>query len=75
VVLNFLTDAEEDVFPMIPGGKTIHEMVLDSSGKAVPVGGHSNGNGNGSPSVNGVPVDLGYNTEWNDDLEAGKIKA
>jgi hypothetical protein len=33
--LNFLTDAEADVFPMIPGGKTIHDMVLDSSHKPV----------------------------------------
>ncbi len=71
VLLNFLTDTEEDVFPMIPGGKTIHEMVLDSSGKAVPVPA-TNGNGH---SVNGVPVDLGYDPEWDADIEAGKIKA
>jgi acetolactate synthase-1/2/3 large subunit len=43
VVLNFMTDAEEDVFPMIPGGKTIHDMVLDSSHKAVPIPGNGNG--------------------------------
>lgn len=70
VILNFLTDSEEDVFPMIPGGKTIHDMVLNSSGQAVPVGGHGNAtNGNGANAG-----DLQYVPEWNDDLESGKQK-
>jgi acetolactate synthase-1/2/3 large subunit len=68
VVMNFLTDSEEDVFPMIPGGKTIHDMVLNSSGQPVPVGGNGT-NGNGAAAV-----DLQYVPEWNDDLESGKQK-
>jgi acetolactate synthase-1/2/3 large subunit len=73
VVLNFMTDAEEDVYPMIPGGKTIHDMVLDESG---PVGvPDADGrvmlpNGNGSQSAVEVP----YVSEWTDDIEAGKKK-
>jgi acetolactate synthase-1/2/3 large subunit len=70
VILNFLTDAEADVFPMIPGGKTIHDMVLDSSHKPVPVGGNGNGNGSANGSDNG----LQYVPEWNDDLKAGEQK-
>ena len=73
VVMNFLTDTEEDVFPMIPGGKTIHDMVLDSSGKAVPVGGI----GTNGTALNGAAQTAtagGYVSEWNDDLEAGKQK-
>jgi acetolactate synthase-1/2/3 large subunit len=71
VVLNFMTDAEEDVFPMIPGGKTIHDMVLDSSHKAVPVP----GNGNGLNGALETATANEYTSEWNDDLESGKIKA
>ena len=67
VLLNFLTDNEEDVFPMIPGGKTIHDMVLNSSHKAVPVPG-ANGNGNG------IVPEMEIGAEWTDDLEAGKIR-
>lgn len=62
VLLNFMTDAEEDVFPMIPGGKTIHDMVLDKSHQAVPVGGNAPEGG------------LQYVSEWADDLESGKRK-
>jgi acetolactate synthase-1/2/3 large subunit len=72
VVLNFLTDKEEDVFPMIPGGKTIHDMVLDKSHKTVAL-----------PGINGAEVleDVvetatasEYASEWTDDLQAGKIR-
>ena len=63
VLLNFLTDSEEDVFPMIPGGKTIHDMVLNSSHQAVPV-----------PGTDEV-MDLSNTSEWTDDIEAGKIRA
>ncbi len=63
VLLNFMTDNEEDVFPMIPGGKTIHDMVLNSSHKAVPVPGTDE------------TMDLSNTSEWTDDIEAGKIKA
>ena len=63
VLLNFMTDGEEDVFPMIPGGKTIHDMVLNSSHKAVPVPGTDE------------TMDLSNTSEWTDDIEAGKIKA
>ena len=46
VVMNFMTDTEEDVYPMIPGGKTIHDLKLSGDGKAVPIGGfRRNGNG------------------------------
>lgn len=62
VLLNFMTDAEEDVFPMIPGGKTVHDMVLDKSHQAVPVGGQAEEGG------------LQYVSEWTDDLESGKRK-
>ncbi len=71
VVLNFLTDTEEDVYPMIPGGKTVHDLVMDGSGKTVPVGGH------GSAEVNGAletATASDYGGEWTDDLAAGKIK-
>jgi hypothetical protein len=75
VVLNFLTDAEEDVFPMIPGGKSVHDLVLDASGKAVPVGGHGT-NGNGQQLVGAVETATSgeYVEQWNDDLESGKLK-
>ena len=77
-MLNFLTDAEEDVFPMIPGGKTIHDMVLDATHKPVPVGGHANGNGaNGNGGLNGAQQTATageYVSEWNDDIESGKQK-
>ncbi|MEO6908548.1 MAG: biosynthetic-type acetolactate synthase large subunit, partial [Abditibacteriaceae bacterium] len=62
VLLNFITDAEEDVFPMIPGGKTIHDMVLDKSAQKVPVGGHA------------IEGGLQYVSEWTDDLKSGKRK-
>ena len=63
VLLNFMTDNEEDVFPMIPGGKTIHDMVLNSSHQAVPVPGTDE------------TIDLSNTSEWTDDIEAGKIRA
>ena len=28
VFMNFITDQEENVFPMVPGGKGITEMIL-----------------------------------------------
>ncbi len=74
VVLNFLTDKEEDVFPMIPGGKTIHDLVLDGSGRKVPVGGFSasvNADLNGAQETAGASE---YATEWTDDLNSGKVK-
>jgi acetolactate synthase-1/2/3 large subunit len=70
VVLNFLTDAEADVYPMIPGGKTIHDMVLDESGPvAVP-------DAAGRVLVNGnaPQTDTSYVSEWTDDLAAGERK-
>ena len=69
VVLNFLTDKEEDVFPMIPGGQTIHDMVLDKSHQKVAV-----------PTREGLSeaVETALagkdNEAWCDDIEAGKIK-
>jgi acetolactate synthase-1/2/3 large subunit len=74
VVLNFLTDKEEDVFPMIPGGKTVHDLVLDGSGTKVPVGGFS---ANVNLDLNGAQETAGaneYATEWTDDLNSGKVK-
>ena len=78
VVLNFLTDAEEDVFPMIPGGKTVHDLILDSSGKPIPVGGlPANGiNGRDKEASEALETATagGYVDEWNDDLRAGQLK-
>jgi acetolactate synthase-1/2/3 large subunit len=78
VILNFMTDPEADVYPMIPGGKTIHDMVLDESGPVpvpdaegrvlLPNG--KNGNGQAAKEVE----DAAYVSEWNDDLAAGKRK-
>jgi acetolactate synthase I/II/III large subunit len=75
VVLNFLTDKEEDVFPMIPGGKTIHDLVMDASGVKVPVGGHPKNGQNGKLEEALETATAGeYASEWNDDLQSGKIK-
>ncbi len=78
VVLNFLTDAEEDVFPMIPGGKTIHDLIMDSSGKAIPVGGMQVNGINGRDKEASEALETAtageYVDEWNDDLRAGQIK-
>jgi acetolactate synthase-1/2/3 large subunit len=75
VVLNFLTDAEEDVFPMIPGGKSVHELVLDGSGQAVPVGGRQTyGDGRQLAGAAETATSGEYVDEWNDDLESGKLK-
>ncbi|MBV9864084.1 MAG: biosynthetic-type acetolactate synthase large subunit [Abitibacteriaceae bacterium] len=71
VLLNFMTDAEEDVFPMIPGGKTVHDMVLDSSNKAVPIPGS---NGNGLDGATATATASTYTSEWTDDINAGKKK-
>jgi acetolactate synthase-1/2/3 large subunit len=81
VILNFLTDPEADVYPMIPGGKTIHDMVLDESGP-VPVPGPDgmiNINGrNGANAANGAngseAADASDAQGWIDDIEAGKQK-
>jgi acetolactate synthase-1/2/3 large subunit len=71
VLLNFMTDPEEDVFPMIPGGKTIHDMMLNHSGTvSVP-----DAEGNVAVALNGTaPQGASYVSEWTDDLEAGKQK-
>jgi acetolactate synthase-1/2/3 large subunit len=87
VILNFMTDQEADVYPMIPGGKTIHDMVLDESGpvKVPNAEGHvfvnaANGqefNGNGStPSAEEIAEveEATYVSEWTDDLKAGQRK-
>ncbi len=78
VVLNFLTDAEEDVFPMIPGGKTIHDLIMDSSGKPIPVGGIQVNGINGRDKEASEALETAtageYVDEWNDDLRAGQIK-
>jgi acetolactate synthase-1/2/3 large subunit len=85
VVLNFLTDTEEDVFPMIPGGTSIHDMMLDHSGAvAVPDAqgnirrpqNGSNGTSNGKISTEEIaPASEGtYVSEWTDDLKAGQQK-
>ena len=73
VVLNFMTDTEQDVYPMIPGGKTIHEMVLDESG---PVGVPDADGSVTLPNGNGqqTEVEVPYVSEWTDDLQAGKRK-
>ena len=69
VVLNFMTDPEEDVFPMIPGGKTIHDMVLDHSGP-VSVPTVDGSNGIAAKAAESAP----YVPEWTDDINAGKQK-
>jgi acetolactate synthase-1/2/3 large subunit len=83
VLLNFLTDAEADVYPMIPGGKTIHDMVLDESGpvKVPDSDGRVfvNGNADGAGSTPGTEEvaavgDATYVSEWTDDLKAGERK-
>ena len=77
VVLNFLTDKEEDVFPMIPGGKTVHDLVIDGSGRKVRVGG---GFQDEAPALEGAQAALSTATsgesvsEWNDDLKSGEVK-
>lgn len=71
VVLNFMTDTEEDVYPMIPGGKTIHDMVLDGSGKPVPVGGFSSED---MEEILETATANDYAGEWNDDLRSGERK-
>ena len=59
VVMNFMTDTEEDVYPMIPGGKTVHELRLNGDGKSVPVGGWPrNGNGYGAQALEDAPTAL-----------------
>ena len=89
VVLNFMTDTEEDVFPMIPGGKTIHDLVMDGSGRKVKIGGgyledapKANGNTQyADADKDGEELEAletatagEWTGEWNDDLAAGKIK-
>jgi acetolactate synthase-1/2/3 large subunit len=69
VLLNFMTDTEEDVYPMIPGGKTIHDMVLDAGGP-VPVPGPD---GSIARPGNGVAEEPPA-SDWSGDLEAGKRK-
>jgi acetolactate synthase I/II/III large subunit len=78
VLLNFMTDTEEDVYPMIPGGKTIHDLVMDGSGRKVKVGGGFHDevatNGNGVAEAAQTANANDYAGEWNDDLAAGKLK-
>ncbi len=69
VVLNFMTDTEEDVYPMIPGGKTVHDMRLDGSGKPVPVGGFSSAD---MEEILETATASDYAGEWNDDLKSGQ---
>ena len=57
VVMNFMTDTEEDVYPMIPGGKSVHEMRVNGGGKAIPVGGWAR-NGNGAQELAEAPTAL-----------------
>ena len=57
VVMNFMTDTEEDVYPMIPGGKSVHEMRVNGGGKAIPVGGWAR-NGNGVQELAEAPTAL-----------------
>jgi acetolactate synthase-1/2/3 large subunit len=82
VLLNFMTDREEDVFPMIPGGKSINEMMLDRSQKAVaiPFIG-AEGEAPSAAAVEQAAADVvatatasEYTSEWTDDLQSGKIQ-
>ena len=57
VVMNFMTDTEEDVYPMIPGGKTVHDLRMNGDGKSVPVGGWPR-NGNGKQALEDAPTAL-----------------
>ena len=77
VILNFLTDKEEDVFPMIPGGKTIHDMVLDKSHVTVAVpdlNGKTETNKEAAEDIVETATSSEYATEWTDDLQSGKIR-
>jgi len=56
---------------MIPGGKTIHDMVLDGSGKPVPVGGFSSED---MEEILETATAGDYEGEWNDDLRSGERK-
>ncbi|MDQ3812842.1 MAG: biosynthetic-type acetolactate synthase large subunit [Armatimonadota bacterium] len=70
VLLNFLVDPDEDVFPMIPGGKTIHDMVLDHSGPVpVPEVGGANGRTEAAEAAEAV-----YVPEYTDDISSGRRK-
>jgi hypothetical protein len=68
---------------MIPGGKTIHDMVLDESGpvKVPDSDGRVfvNGNADSAGSTPGTEEvaavgDATYVSEWTDDLKAGERK-
>ncbi len=87
VVLNFLTDTEADVYPMIPGGKTVHDMVVDGSARKIKVGGGwhdaelAAANGVSTPEKAEALQEAietatanAYAGEWNDDLKAGEQK-
>ena len=64
VVMNFMTDTEEDVYPMIPGGKTIHDLKLSGDSKAVPIGGWKrDANGNGAQAPEDAPTALESTTD------------
>ena len=69
VVLNFMTDTEEDVYPMIPGGKTVHDMRLDGSGVAVGIGGAK---AEMMEDALATATSGEYDGEWNDDLRSGE---
>ncbi len=72
VVMNFMTDTEEDVYPMIPGGKTVHDLRLSGDGKSVPVGGwpRNGSNGNGAQELADAPTALESTTDGNAPDEA-----
>ncbi len=82
VLLNFMTDKEADVYPMIPGGKTIHDMVLDDTGpiKVPDEQGRVFVNAAAGKEIGETPSDevvaeveeAVYVSEWNDDLKAGE---
>lgn len=84
VLLNFMTDPEADVYPMIPGGKTIHEMVLDESGpvKVPDAQGRVLMDRAGKVQGKGLPPaeeiaqieDAIHVSEWEDDIKAGQQK-
>lgn len=72
VLLNFMVDPDEDVFPMIPGGKTVHDMVVDHSGPvAIPsIAGVNEANGLAARVAEAAP----YVPEWTDDINSGRSK-
>lgn len=80
VLLNFMTDPEADVYPMIPGGKTVHDMVLDESGpvKVPDAQGRvlTDRAGKSLPSAQEIAQieEAVHVSEWEDDIKAGERK-